>query len=46
MGKSGSNAVLGFLAGAAAGAIAGVLFAPEKGTKTRKKIKKNADKIS
>lgn len=30
--------VLGVLAGVAAGAIAGILFAPAKGTDTRKKI--------
>jgi gas vesicle protein len=30
--------VLGVLAGIAAGALAGVLFAPEKGAVTRKKI--------
>lgn len=29
---------LAFLAGAAAGAIAGILLAPDKGTETRKKI--------
>lgn len=30
--------VLGVLAGFSAGALAGILFAPEKGTVTRKKI--------
>jgi gas vesicle protein len=30
--------VLGTLAGLAIGAIAGILFAPEKGSKTRKRI--------
>jgi gas vesicle protein len=32
--------VLGFLAGAAIGAIAGILFAPDKGSETRRKISK------
>ena len=35
--KSG-KLVLGILAGVAVGAIAGILFAPDKGSKTRKKI--------
>lgn len=30
--------ILGTLAGLAVGAIAGILFAPEKGSKTRRKI--------
>jgi gas vesicle protein len=30
--------ILGVLAGAAAGAIIGILFAPDKGNETRKKI--------
>jgi len=33
-----SKIVVGFLAGAAVGALAGILFAPEKGSETRKKI--------
>jgi gas vesicle protein len=34
------------LAGAAIGAVAGMLFAPEEGTKTRKKIAKKAKKMA
>ncbi len=35
---SSGKVVLGLLAGVAAGAIAGLLFAPDKGSGTRKKI--------
>jgi gas vesicle protein len=34
---------LGALIGLASGAIAGILFAPEKGSETRKQIKNKAD---
>lgn len=33
-----SKVLLGILGGVAAGALVGILFAPDKGTKTRKKI--------
>ena len=42
--KSG-KAILGLLAGVAVGATLGLLFAPDKGTDTRKKIKKSADEL-
>ena len=39
-----SNVLLGMLGGLAAGVVLGVLFAPDKGTNTRKKIaKKSSD---
>lgn len=46
--ERGGNAgavALGLLAGAAAGAIAGVLLAPDKGTITRKKVADSASKF-
>lgn len=37
-----SGIVLGFLAGLSAGAIMGILFAPKKGTETRRELKDRA----
>ena len=37
------KAVAGILAGLAVGALLGVLFAPDKGTETRKKIRRKGD---
>lgn len=37
--------VLGVLAGAAVGALVGVLFAPDKGTETRKKIAESSNDL-
>jgi gas vesicle protein len=44
MSKKGSNALMAFLAGAAAGAILGILYAPDKGTATREKLSFQLDK--
>lgn len=43
---SNSKAALGFLAGAAAGAILGILFAPDSGKETRRKISKKTSDMS
>lgn len=42
---SNSKVLLGFLAGAAAGALAGILLAPDKGSETRKKIAGKAGEL-
>jgi gas vesicle protein len=41
-----SKVLLGVLAGAAAGAAIGILFAPEKGSETRRRIMKKGDDYS
>lgn len=43
--KSG-KVILGALAGLAAGAVLGILFAPEKGSKTRKKIARKGSDVA
>jgi gas vesicle protein len=42
MEKSSAKAILGFAIGAAAGVALGILFAPDRGSETRKKIKNKA----
>ncbi len=44
MGKKGSNALMAFLAGAAAGAILGILYAPDIGSNTRERLSFQLDK--
>jgi gas vesicle protein len=40
-----SNVVLGVIAGAAIGALLGVLYAPDKGTNTRKKLRSKGQDV-
>ncbi len=44
--NSTTKALLGFLAGAAAGVITGILIAPDKGSVTREKLQNKAKDIS
>ena len=39
------NALIAFAAGAAAGTLAGILMAPDKGQKTRRKLVDQADSL-
>jgi gas vesicle protein len=41
-----TNALLGFLIGAAAGAVVGILYAPDRGVVTRNRIKDKAQKAT
>lgn len=40
-----SNAFITFLSGAAVGAVAGILFAPDKGSNTREKISEKTKQV-
>jgi gas vesicle protein len=40
-----SKVLMGVLGGVAVGAVAGILFAPAKGTKTRKRIMKKGNNL-
>lgn len=44
MGNKSGNTLIAFLAGAAAGAILGILYAPDKGVNTREKLSFQLDK--
>ena len=44
--SAGSKVLLGVLAGAAAGAILGVLFAPDNGVETRRRISEGSKDIA
>ncbi|MCF8303666.1 MAG: YtxH domain-containing protein [Bacteroidales bacterium] len=46
MSNSSGKGFLGFILGAAVGAAAGILFAPDKGDKTRERLSKDAQDMS
>ena len=43
--KNSENVLLAFVAGLTAGALVGILFAPHKGSKTRRLIKEEGEKV-